>query len=449
MMHKEIENWFHQNPDITQIVAGIFDFNGVLRAKRVPVGKLSGLLCHGMKMPHSIQLLDIFGEDIEGSDLVFESGDQDGTAFVTGRLPMRLSFLQQPSALVILSFGDLGDGSAPAISPHQMLARHQAAHHNVLLTCGVEMEFCLLTANGTEPAPSLATNERMAAGQILSALQLDDYDALLAQISDLCNSQSIAIDTITSEAGVGQFEVTFQPKSDLCQLAEDILVFKYLVKALAKSFGIKASFMAKPVEDQPGNGMHVHASLCDKNTGANLFDDANNGPEAKARLQSAIAGLLGTMKEASLILAPMMNSYRRLVASSHAPVNLCWGYDNRTAAIRVPASPPEARRLELRVPGADANPYFLLAWLSASMRAGIDQAQSAPPPVSGNAYEQSFERLAEALGEALLLASGSAFLQKHLDEQIWQRYIETKTQEYKRFSAHISALEFTTLSEQL
>ena len=446
-----IKRWFQDNPDIKQIIVGIFDYNGVLRAKRVPVNKLDGLLSSGMKMPLSIQVLDIFGEDIADSDLVFASGDQDSTAHPTGRLPIRLSHLGEPTALLIMSFQSDTPQDA-IISPHEMLgnlAEKQALQNEPLLLCGVEMEFTLLRPDQPRPALSLATNEPAAGGQILSALHLDDYDGLFSAISAFCGSQSIAIDTITSEAGEGQFEVTFQPKTDLCELAEDVLIFKYIVKSLAKSFGIKASFMAKPIEGQPGNGMHVHASLIDRENGRNLFDEAEYGNAGTTRLQQAISGLLSSMKDASLFLAPMMNSYRRLVASSHAPVNICWGEDNRTAAIRVPASAPQARRLEMRVAGADANPYFLLAWLSGAMHHGMSDQMAPVPPVVGNAYEQSFEQLASTMAEALALAGASALLSSLIGADILRYYLATKTQDYDRFSAHIPPLEFSILSEQL
>ena len=433
--------WFEAHSDITQILVGLFDYNGVLRGKRVPASKYKSLLTSGLKMPRSIQVLDILGHDIEDSPLVFASGDADATAHVTGRLPIRLPYLSEPTALLLVAFDD------EEISPKPYV---KATDDDAIrLLCGVEMEFMLLHPDAAAPAPSLQTGQSPQAGNILSALHLDDYDGLLADIRTFCDEQDIAIDTITSEAGMGQFEVTFQPKQDLAVLAEDILVFKSFVKGLAKSHGIKASFMAKPLEGQAGNGMHVHASIIDAQTGANLFDEETGGTAAEQRLSHSVGGLLSLMQEASLIFAPLPNSYRRLVPSAHAPVQICWGYDNRTAAIRIPDSSPAARRLEVRSAGADANPYFLLALLRHAILSGLAQEIAPPAAISGNAYEQSHPKLAQEMGQALALWEASSSVEVLFGATLKTLFADTKRQEFQIFTNHIPPLEFEILSEQL
>ena len=437
-----IENWFNDNPDITHILAGIFDYNGILRGKIMPVSKRDSLLKSGLKMPLSIQVLDVFGHDIEDSPLVFASGDGDSTARITGRLPMRLPHLSQPTALLMMAFED-------EISPHAMLVKQMASHADTLaVNCGVEMEFTLLNADEPAFAPSLKTGKAPLGGQILSALHLDDFEPLFVGINDFCKQLEIQIDTITSEAGAGQFEVTFQPKTDLAVMAEDILVFKYMVKAMAKSLGIKASFMAKPMTGEAGNGMHIHASLIDTQTGTNLFDeDAHK--DGAAHLGFAVSGLLSVMQEASLIFAPQLNSYRRLVPSAHAPIQICWGYDNRTAAIRIPAGPARARRLEIRNAGADANPYLLLMMIAAQIRSGVSDKTEPPAPMSGNAYEQDYDRLATDMASAIALMAASDKMKSLLGADLHKAYCDTKRQDYQRFFDHVPPFEFETLSEQL
>ena len=437
-----IENWFNDNPDITHILAGIFDYNGILRGKIMPVSKRDSLLKSGLKMPLSIQVLDVFGHDIEDSPLVFASGDGDSTARITGRLPMRLPHLSQPTALLMMAFED-------EISPHAMLVKQMASHADTLaVNCGVEMEFTLLNADEPAFAPSLKTGKAPLGGQILSALHLDDFEPLFVGINDFCKQLEIQIDTITSEAGAGQFEVTFQPKTDLAVMAEDILVFKYMVKAMAKSLGIKASFMAKPMTGEAGNGMHIHASLIDTQTGTNLFDeDAHK--DGAAHLGFAVSGLLSVMQEASLIFAPHLNSYRRLVPSAHAPIQICWGYDNRTAAIRIPAGPARARRLEMRNAGADANPYLLLMMIAAQIRSGLLEKGAPPEAMSGNAYEQDYDRLATDMASAIALMAASDKMKSLLGADLHKAYCDTKRQDYQRFFDHVPPFEFETLSEQL
>ena len=439
---QSLKNWFSDNPDIAHILAGIFDYNGVLRGKIMPVSKLDSVLNTGLKMPLSIQVLDIFGDDIQDSPFVFESGDSDSTAFVTGRLPVRLPHLSEPTALLMMAFDT-------DISPHAVLTKQLAAQSDShQLCCGVEMEFTLLASDNDGYAPSLKTGKAPIGGNILSALHLDDYEPLFAGISAFCQQDDIRIDTITSEAGAGQFEVTFQPKTDLAILAEDILVFKYMVKAMAKSLGIKASFMAKPLTGEAGNGMHVHASLLDSNTKQNLFDEEAD-EKGGAYLRYAVAGLLSSMQEASLIFAPQLNSYRRLVPSAHAPIQICWGYDNRTAAIRIPDGAAKARRLELRNAGADANPYLLLLMMNRYIRTGLADKIEAPEPMVGNAYEQDFDRLAGDMAQAINLMANSQSLMAILGHALHRAYLDTKRQDYQRFYEHVPLFEFETLSEQL
>ena len=238
----------------------------------------------------------------------------------------------------------------------------------------------------------------------------------------------------------------FAPKHDLVTVAEDILVFKYLVKSLAKSFGVRASFMAKPLTGDAGNGMHVHASLLNE-AGQNLFHDEQD--KEHRLLHQCLAGILANMRASTLILAPHMNSYRRLVPSSHAPTKICWGDDNRTASIRIPASSAQARRLEYRSAGADGNPYLLLAVLASSIAHGIAEMMSPPPPVKGNAYEQDFDDLPSEMGEAMRLFAASEEMKQALGETLHAYYLATKRQEWARMADYVSDFEYHSLSQNI
>ena len=442
-------NWFEQHSDITQLLVGVFDYNGVLRGKRMPIAKLESLIKSGFKMPLSILQTDIWGRDIEGSPLIFETGDADGHVTLSQRTPLRLDWMAEPTALLIGSFTDEVGAPSPAC-PKGCLSAHQQAlaGRDCYVKAGVEMEFYLLGDDDGkgQAAPSLATGTAIVAGDTLSAHHLDDYDLLLSQINKLCLAQDIAIDTVTSELGTGQFEITFQPKSDLVTLAEDILIFKYMLKGLAKSHGIRASFMAKPLSDEAGNGMHVHASLLSK-AGDNLFHD--DDPDGATRLGQAVAGIMASMRDSTLILAPNSNSYRRLVPSSHAPTKICWGMDNRTASIRIPASQPQARRLEYRSAGADCNPYLLLAVMAAGMAKGFDEALVAPTPITGNAYDQEIDELPCEMGVALDYFAKSEAMQSALGDALHSYFMGTKRQEWHCFAQQVSRFEFDSLSNNI
>ena len=161
-----------------------------------------------------------------------------------------------------------------------------------------------------------------------------------------------------SEAGMGQFEINLTHQPDPLKAADDTWFFKLLVRGLARRHGFAASFMAKPYEDYAGNGMHTHFSILDRE-GRNIFDDG--GPRGTAALRHAVAGCLAAIPGSTLLFAPHGNSYERLVPDAHAPTGICWAYENRTAAIRIPGGPTKARRIEHRVPCGDINPYLMLA----------------------------------------------------------------------------------------
>ena len=449
MARTSLLDWFDQHSDITQLLVGVFDYNGVLRGKRMPISKLPSLVASGFKMPISILQTDIWGRDIEGSPLIFETGDGDGHVSLSTRAPLRLDWMAEPTALLIGSFTDEA-GTPETACPKGCLLAHQdkLASRDCHIKAGVEMEFYLLAdVDGRgQAAPSSAMGTELVAGDTLSAHHLDDYDLLLSQINKHCLAQDIAIDTVTSELGVGQFEITFQPKSDLVTLAEDILIFKYMVKGLAKSYGIRASFMAKPLSDEAGNGMHIHASLLNK-AGENLFHDDDR--EGAMRLGQAVAGVIALMRDSTLILAPNSNSYRRLVPSSHAPTKICWGMDNRTASIRIPASPAVARRLEYRSAGADCNPYLLLAVMAAGMAKGLDEALVPPTPITGNAYDQAIDELPCEMSVALDYFAKSDDMRHVLGDALHSYYVGTKQQEWRHFAQQVSRFEFDSLSNNI
>ena len=182
--------------------------------------------------------------------------------------------------------------------------------------------------------------------------------SFLSDIYKACELQNIPADAAISENGCGQFEINLLHVDDPLKAGDDAIFFKRIVKSVARKHGMIASFMAKPYGEESGSGLHVHFSLLDSD-GNNVFDD--NGESGTDLLKYAVNGLISAMPESMLIFAPHYNSYRRLTPGTHAPTSAGWGYENRTAAIRIPGGDSKARRIEHRVAGADANPYLVLA----------------------------------------------------------------------------------------
>jgi glutamine synthetase len=237
----------------------------------------------------------------------------------------------------------------------------------------------------------------------------------------------IPADTTTSETGLGQFEVNLMHCDDALRAADDAWLFKMLVKGLARRHGFAASFMAKPYPEYSGSGLHTHFSVVDE-SGDNVFD--SGGPKGTATLRSAVAGCLNAMHDSALIFAPHQNSYERLVPGKHAPTSICWGYENRTAAIRIPAGNPAARRIEHRVAGGDVNPYLMLAAILGAALDGMTQGMEPPSAIVGNAYaEEDLPQIPSTWAEAIEAFEKSTILPRILPPEIIRNLVQTKRQE--------------------
>ncbi|MTI03786.1 glutamine synthetase family protein [Roseibium sp. RKSG952] len=362
------------------------DLNGQMRGKRVPSSYAAKLDKGAVRMPFSALNVDLWGADIDGSPLVFESGDADGVLLPTERGPVPMPWLDTPTALVPMCLYD-DDGKPFAGDPRHALATvlSEYAERGWSVIAATELEFTLLDASGSSPMPPInpLTGRRLSDEAVLSMAELDAFDAFFNDLYDGCADMGIPAQTAISESGIGQFEINLNHQ-DAMRCADDTWLFKALTRGLARKHGFSATFMAKPYSEDAGNGMHVHFSVVDEK-GLNVFD--NGGPEGTEVLRSAVAGCLAAMPGSTLIFAPHGNSYTRLIPGAHAPTGASWAYENRTAAIRIPGGAPAARRIEHRVAGGDINPYLMLAAVLGAALNGIKDGIQAPEPISGNAYE--------------------------------------------------------------
>ncbi len=410
------------------------DLNGQMRGKRVPGSYAAKLSSGAVRMPLSVLNVDLWGSDIDGSPLVFESGDADGVLIPTGRGPVPMPWLDAPSALVPMVMRT--DAGAPFPGdPRNALAavleRFGARGWRVM--AATEMEFTLIDASGAQPTPPAnpITGRTLDSDAILSMAELDAFDAYFTALYEGCAAMGIPAQTAITESGIGQFEVTLTHR-DALEAGDDAWLFKALARGLARRHGFAATFMAKPYADSAGNGMHVHFSVLD-DAGANVFD--NGGPEGSEALRAAVAGCLAAMPDSTLIFAPFGNSYARMVPGAHAPINAAWGYENRTVAIRVPGGPAAARRIEHRVSGGDVNPYLMLAVVLGAALTGIEDNATPPPPVTGNAYAATgLPRLETDWSAAIERFAASPLIARILPEMLIANMAMTKRQELRRFA---------------
>ncbi len=303
-----------------------------------------------------------------------------------------------------------------------------------------EMEFYLVARN-IDPAkpiePMMGRTGRPAAGrQAYSMTAVDDYGPVIDDIYEFAEVQGFEIDGITQEGGAGQLEINLRHGSPV-KLADEVFYFKRLIREAALKHDCFATFMAKPIEGEPGSAMHVHHSVLDAK-GHNIFAGPQGG-ETDAFFHF-IGGLQEHMPSVIAMIAPYVNSYRRYVRHHAAPINLEWGRDNRTTGIRIPISDPAARRVENRLAGMDANPYLTIAASLACGYLGMKNEVRPDKRWQGDAYEAEDE-IPQGLFTALDLFDEAKELHDVLGPDFVRVYSIVKRAEYSEFLQVISPWE--------
>jgi glutamine synthetase len=418
-----------------------------LRGKRLPIEQTQKVVEGGVRMPLSVVSVDVWGEDIENSKLVFETGDSDGLCDFTGRELLPITWTERPTAMAML-WMRMEDGTPFAGDPRRALGnvvdRYKA--RGLTPVVATELEFYLCDPSGDRPqAPrSPVTDKRLDSDGALSLDELQHFDGFLNDVYDACEKQGIPADAAISENGAGQFEINLLHVDDPLKAADDAVLFKRLVRGVARKHGFAATFMAKPYGERAGSGFHVHFSLLDEN-GDNVFD--NGGDEGTPVMLAAVAGLLATMHETSITFAPHENSFRRLLPGAHAPTGIAWGYENRTAAVRIPGGNHKARRIEHRVAGADANPYLVLASILGGALFGIENEMTPPDPITGDAYRLDLPHLPLDWASAIEAFEDGIHIPQIFSTQLQTMLVECKTQELKRFARHVTDFEYHSYLE--
>lgn len=441
---KDVEAFLAEHPDLDTVEVVLPDTNGVLRGKWLPGSAAPKVFSQGVALPFSLFGLDVWGREVESTGMHIETGDKDGVCWPIPETLKLVPWTDRKTAQVLLSMYDR-DGEPFMADPRHVLKSmvDKLAEHGLTATCAFELEFYLLEESdgdwGGQPKPLFSTHLGPARQNMYA---LSDLEALQPVVDDLRRAsdlQGIPADAAVSEAAPGQFELNLHHRRDPLLAADDAVLLRRLVQGVARKHQLKASFMAKPFVEWPGNGMHVHVSMEDKN--GNIFADPDSGSE---RIGHAIAGLLDTMPEALLLFTSTFNGFRRMQPGSYAPTSICWGYDNRSVALRVPASSPEAARIEHRIAGADANPYFVLVGVLAGMLEGLLAKKAPPPPVLGNAYEARHKKLTPWMDEAIDAFAASERMKEAVGSEMHKVLTEIKREELNEFGREISSLERQT-----
>lgn len=426
----------------------ITDLNGNLRGKRMPAGVLEKVMREGIKLPRSVVGFDFWGADVLDNGLVFETGDSDGVCLPVSQTPLPVPWSDIPRNQILAMMFN-ADGSAFQADPRQVLKRvvDRFEVHGLRPVMATELEFYLMdgksetTQRPTPPVLANGQGRRLANTEGYAVEEMDGFDAFFSDIRKACEAQGIDADTIIAEMGPGQFEINLNHVNDPLLAGDQAILFKRLVRGVSRRHGYGATFMAKPYAEYSGNGFHVHFSLLDA-AGNNVFDDGTE--EGSKLMKQAVAGMMHTLPDTMLTLAPNLNSYRRFMPGAHAPTRANWGYENRTVALRIPESPCAARRIEHRVAGADANPYLVLASVLAGALHGIENSLEPVPPIEGDAYAESDDAwvLPNTWEDATNAFANSAILREYLGEEFQRVYSAAKRQEKRLLSERITDVEY-------
>ncbi len=430
------------------------DLCGVLRGKRIDRSDLPVIYQRGMFLPGSMFALDVLGGTIQSTGLGFDEGDADRAC-----VPVPDSLYPSPwmgPAVAQLQVQMLDHDGGPFYGDPRhlldaVLDRYAARGWKPVIA--IELEFYLVDVERTpaghaQPPRSRYTGRRETRTQVNSMAELESVSDVLAEITATCEAQGVPTGAALAECGPNQWEVNLRHQPDARAACDQAIRFKRIVKGVAHRNGVEATFMAKPYADAPGSGMHLHASVLDRD-GNNVF--ASEDVLGNDTLKQAVAGLLETMGDGMAIFAPNANSYRRLRPELYVPMNATWGYNNRGVAVRVPVSAAGDRRIEHRVAGADANPYLLAAAVLAGMLHGVERGLAPPAPLAGNAYTQrlSAPRLPADWPGALERFAASAFLGEHFGERFVRLYELTRRGEMMDFNSRITALDYAWYLEQV
>lgn len=437
----DMEKWLNDKR-VTEVECLVPDLTGVARGKILPRTKFTE--DRGMRLPDAVLAMTVTGEypgdDDDYNDIISEI-DSDMMLRPDPDTVRLVPWAVDPTAQVIHDCYDK-DGELIEFAPRTVLKKVLAlyAEKGWQPIVAPELEFYLVAKN-TDPdlplKPPVGRSGRAETSrQVYSIDAVNEFDPLFEEIYDYSEAMELELDTLIHEMGAGQMEVNFLHNEPL-GLADKVFFFKRLVRETALRHGMYATFMAKPMANEPGSAMHIHQSVLDIH-GKNVFSNADGTPSTL--FDSYVAGLQKYTPATMAFAAPYVNSYRRITRHSAAPINIQWGYDNRTVGFRVPYSDPANRRIENRIIGADANPYLALASTLAAGYLGMTQGLKATAESKGSAYNLDFE-LPRSLVESLDVLKASADIRNILGDRFVRLYCSVKQLEYAEFMKVISPWE--------
>lgn len=434
-----LRRWLKER-SITEVECLVPDITGIARGKIIPADKFSH--DYGTRLPEGIFATTVTGDYPDDYYELTSPSDSDMFLRPDPDTVRIVPWATDPTAQVIHDCYTK-DGKPHDLAPRNVLRRVLQAYDEAGLRPVVapELEFFLVQKNTDPDFPLLPPAGRSGrpetARQSYSIDAVNEFDPILDLMYDYCDAMELDVDTLIHESGAAQLEVNFT-HADALSRADQVFFFKRTMREAAMRHGIYATFLAKPMENEPGSAMHIHQSMLNKK-GENVFTGKSEDKQSKVFSQY-LGGLQKYVPMAMAFFAPNVNSYRRLALGQVAPINVQWGYDNRTCGLRVPMDTPENTRVESRFAGSDANPYLAMAATLACGLLGMREGLKATAPLASSAQDVGFE-LPRSLGESLDELETCEPLQELLGPRFVRAYVSVKRKEYETFFRVISSWE--------
>ncbi|PLW70777.1 glutamine synthetase family protein [Pseudohalioglobus lutimaris] len=434
-----IKDWLKQH-QISEVEVLVPDMTGNARGKFIPAHQF---LDQGEpRLPESIMVQSVTGEYCDEHWELVEPTDADMLLKPDPATMRVVPWAREPTAQIIHDCYTMG-GELHPLSSRSVLRKvlDLYAAEGLRPVVAPEVEFYLVSRN-TDPdnvlVPPKGRSGRAETSRMSYSMDaVSEFEDFVEDMYDYAEAQELCVDTLIHENGAAQMEINFL-HGDAMELADQVFTFKRTVRETAHKHGVYATFMAKPMQIEPGSALHIHQSIVSVDSGENIFVDEKG--EHTAAFLSYIAGLQHYTPELIALYAPNVNSYRRLAPDISAPINLNWGLDNRTTAFRVPQSAAAATRVENRFPGADANPYLAMAATLASGYLGMKRKLQPTAPHQGTANEDDVE-VARTLEEGLRTLGDSPEVVEVFGELFLKAYAAVKLDEFEEFNRVISSWE--------
>ena len=432
-------------PRIEILLVGM---NGDLRGKQIPLEAEKKVWDGTVRLPSSTQSLDIWGDDNDDiTGLSLSVGDPDGICLPDRRSLAPMPWAPEGSKQVLSTMHEF-DGTPSFMDSRAILAALLKRFDERGLTpvVATELEFYVIEDDWREtgrprPPASLMYRGEPNGFQLYDMRAVDALDDYLQTVRAWAKLQDLPADATTAEFGPGQFEINLLHRADALAAADDCIYLKRIAEQAARKHGLKSTCMAKPYAEHAGSGLHVHASIVDRD-GNNVLDARGGDP---VRLKSVCAGMLKTMRDAQLIFAPFANSYRRFQPGSFAPVDIDWGYGHRGTAVRIPDAQGPAARIEHRVAGADVNPYLLLTAILGGMLLGLDETLDPGPATEpGKEPPAGTNKLTHDFLTAVEEFSASPFIADVFGARYQKLYGDTKRKEAITYLRTVSDFDYQT-----